>query len=38
MEDIAERLGIPVADVNPRDAKAIVVHGGQLKVSQIILS
>ena len=38
VEDIAERLGIPVADVNPRDAKAIVVHGGQLKVSQIILS
>lgn len=38
MEDIAKRLGIPVADVNPRDAKAIVVHGGQLKVSQIILS
>ena len=38
VEDIAERLGIPVADVNPRDAKAIVVHGGQLKVSQIVLS
>ena len=38
MEDIAERLGIPVADVNPRDAKSIVVHGGQLKVSQIIFS
>lgn len=37
MEDIAERLGIPVADVNPRDAKAIVVHGGQLKVSQLII-
>ena len=33
MEDIAERLGVPVADVNPRDAKAIVVHGGQLKVA-----
>ena len=33
VEDIAERLGIPVADVNPRDAKAIVVHGGQLKVA-----
>ena len=32
MEDIADRLGCPVADVNPRDAKAIVVHGGQLKV------
>ncbi|RMX45475.1 hypothetical protein pdam_00019733, partial [Pocillopora damicornis] len=31
VEDIAERLGVPVADVNPRDAKAIVVHGGQLK-------
>ena len=36
VEDIAERLGIPVADVNPRDAKAIVVHGGQLKVIQIL--
>ena len=33
VEDIAERLGVPVADVNPRDAKAIVVHGGQLKVA-----
>ena len=37
VEDIAERLGVPVAEVNPRDAKAIVVHGGQLKV-RIILS
>lgn len=37
VEDIAERLGVPVAEVNPRDAKAIVVHGGQLKVP-IILS
>lgn len=33
VEDIAERLGVPVADINPRDAKAIVVHGGQLKVA-----
>ena len=32
MEDIADRLGVPVAEVNPGDAKAIVVHGGQLKV------
>ena len=37
VEDIADRLGIPVAEVNPGDAKAIVVHGGQLKVP-IILS
>lgn len=28
VEDIAERLGIPVAEVNPRDANAAVVHGG----------
>ena len=35
VEDIADRLGVPVADINPRDAKAIVVHGGELKV-QII--
>jgi len=32
VEDIAERRGVPVAEVNPRDAKTIVVHGGQLKV------
>ena len=32
VEDIADRLGIPVEQVNPADAKAIVVHGGQLKV------
>ncbi|KAJ6224317.1 hypothetical protein RDWZM_002862 [Blomia tropicalis] len=31
VEDIAERLGIPVSQVDPHDAKAIVVHGGQLK-------
>ena len=31
VEDIAERLNIPVSDVNPRDAKAAVVHGGELK-------
>ena len=36
MEDIADRLGCPVADVNPRDAKAIVVHGGQLKVLSVL--
>ena len=36
MEDIADRLGVPVADVNPRDAKGIVVHGGQLKVPIIL--
>lgn len=28
VEDIAERLGVPTSEVNPRDAKAAVVHGG----------
>ena len=31
VEDIATRLNIPVSEVNPRDAKAAVVHGGELK-------
>ena len=31
VEDIAEEKGIPVAQVNPRDALACVVHGGELK-------
>merc|ERR1712142_1354435 len=31
VEDIAQRLNIPVAEVNPRDARAAVVHGGELK-------
>ena len=31
MEDIALRLNIPVEDVNPRDAKACVIHGQELK-------
>ncbi|KXJ20388.1 Sodium/potassium-transporting ATPase subunit alpha-2 [Exaiptasia diaphana] len=31
VEDISNRLKIPVEQVNPRDAKAIVVHGGDLK-------
>merc|ERR1719423_290479 len=31
VEDIAERLNIDVSKVNPRDAKAAVVHGGELK-------
>ncbi|XP_004639995.1 sodium/potassium-transporting ATPase subunit alpha-4 [Octodon degus] len=30
-EDIAARLGIPVSQVNARNAKAIVVHGSDLK-------
>ena len=34
MEDIAARLNIPVEEVNPRQAKGIVVHGQQLKVSK----
>lgn len=31
VEDIADRLGIPVAEVDPRQAKACVVHGMDLK-------
>jgi len=31
VEDIAARLNIPVSQVNPRDAKACVVHGNDLK-------
>merc|ERR1712198_253398 len=31
VEDIAERLNIDVSKVNPRDAQAAVVHGGELK-------
>uniref|UniRef100_A0A6Q2Z2B3 Sodium/potassium-transporting ATPase subunit alpha n=1 Tax=Esox lucius TaxID=8010 RepID=A0A6Q2Z2B3_ESOLU len=31
VEDIAARLNIPVNEVEPRDAKACVVHGGKLK-------
>jgi sodium/potassium-transporting ATPase subunit alpha len=31
VEDIAARLNIAVEDVNPRDAKACVVHGNELK-------
>jgi len=30
-EDIAERLQIPLAQVNKKDAKAIVLHGSDLK-------
>jgi len=31
VEDIAARLNIPVTEVNKRDAKACVKHGGELK-------
>ncbi|XP_033028223.1 sodium/potassium-transporting ATPase subunit alpha-2-like [Lacerta agilis] len=31
VEDIAARLNIPVCEVNPRDAKACVIHGTDLK-------
>uniref|UniRef100_A0A669EG00 Sodium/potassium-transporting ATPase subunit alpha n=1 Tax=Oreochromis niloticus TaxID=8128 RepID=A0A669EG00_ORENI len=31
VEDIAARLNVPVSEVNPRDAKACVIHGGELK-------
>ncbi|XP_037669372.1 sodium/potassium-transporting ATPase subunit alpha-4 [Choloepus didactylus] len=30
-EDIATRLNIPLSEVDPRDVKAIVVHGSELK-------
>merc|ERR1712190_289886 len=31
VEDIATRLNIPINEVNPRDARAAVIHGGELK-------
>ncbi|XP_060678608.1 sodium/potassium-transporting ATPase subunit alpha-2, partial [Hemiscyllium ocellatum] len=31
IEDIAQRLNIPITQVNPRDAKACVIHGTDLK-------
>merc|ERR1719470_510769 len=31
VEDIAARKGIPVGEVNPREALAAVVHGGEIK-------
>lgn len=31
VEDIAQRLNIPVSEVNPREAKASVVHGSDLR-------
>merc|ERR1712117_219644 len=31
VDDIANRLAIPVTEVNPREARAAVVHGGELK-------
>ncbi|KAI0231032.1 Sodium/potassium-transporting ATPase subunit alpha [Lamellibrachia satsuma] len=31
VEDIAARLGVPVSKVNPRDARACVVHGSDLR-------
>ncbi|KAL1023655.1 hypothetical protein UPYG_G00044130 [Umbra pygmaea] len=31
VEDIAARLKIPVSEVDPRQAKACVIHGGELK-------
>ncbi|XP_073458233.1 potassium-transporting ATPase alpha chain 2-like [Aquarana catesbeiana] len=30
VEDIAQRLGVPIESVNPRDANAAVVNGGEL--------
>merc|ERR1739844_356434 len=31
VEEIAEELGVPTQEVNPRDAKAAVVHGAEIK-------
>nr|WBB44915.1 Na+/K+-ATPase alpha 2 [Chrysogorgia stellata] len=31
VEDIAQRLNIPVSEVNPREARAAVVHGSELR-------
>merc|ERR1712029_449225 len=31
IDDIANRLNIPVKDVNPREARAAVIHGGEIK-------
>ena len=31
VEDIAARTNVNVKDVNPREARAIVIHGGELK-------
>merc|ERR1712112_114865 len=31
VEDIATRKGIPVQEVNPREARAAVIHGGEIK-------
>merc|ERR1712235_11989 len=30
-DDIAERKGIPLSEVNPREARACVAHGGEIK-------
>merc|ERR1711972_707995 len=30
VEDIAARKGIPVSEVNPREARAAVIHGGEI--------
>merc|ERR1719193_2491340 len=37
VEDIATRKGIPVQEVNPREAMAAVVHGGEIKALSEIL-
>ena len=31
VEDIAQRKGVPVKDVDPREAQAIVIHGNDLR-------
>ncbi|XP_076144053.1 sodium/potassium-transporting ATPase subunit alpha-1-like isoform X1 [Alosa pseudoharengus] len=31
VKEMAERLNVPVSEINPRDVKACVIHGGELK-------
>ena len=35
VEDIAQRLNIPLEEVNPRDAHAAVVHGSKFSVFKL---
>ena len=37
MEDIAQRLNIPVEDVTKRDANAAVIHGSMFLPVELIL-
>lgn len=37
VEDIAERRGVPAAEVNPREANAAVVHGGKIYGDDMVM-